>query len=349
MPSFSIGKSLRYLVRATLALLAVILLFEGIVRSLGLYRPVMYFQADSNYEWVIPGGTEIVSGLEGLGHTHYVADGEISTPYNDGADVLVFGDSHTEARQVDDKDKFVSIAETILRSRGRRLNLRNLGRSGADFADYVYFVQQARNRVPAPSAIVIQVDEEDFDWHAFDPERVNSFAWAPDDKLTLVHRSPPTDKWALRWWERIVLLYPLRERWNLIRERWNPPVPQPKRKVAPEAEIQKSVAAEAELMDEAAEGIPLLILRTSYLPYVAPPHSPAAVTFNTLRKVEPWPVIDPAEDFVRLREQDHRDVRTFWNTLPEQSHLNKYGHAIVGRDLAEGLEDLLSPRTVARQ
>jgi lysophospholipase L1-like esterase len=326
---------------------AVLLLFEGVVRTLGLYRPSMYFQADTNYEWVIPGGTDIVSGLEGWGHTHYLADGEIATPYKDGAEVLVFGDSHTEGRQVDDDEKFVSVAETILRREGRQVNLRNFGRSGADFADYVYFVQQAVKRGPRPAAIVIQVDEEDFDWHAFDSARVNFFAWDAHGKLTLVHHSPRADKWTLRWWERIVLLYPLRERWNLLRDQWNPTAPTPRRRPAPEAEIERSVAAEAELMEQAAEGIPVLIVRTSYIPYVARPHSPPAVTFDTLRKVEPWPIVDPAPEFVRLRERDHIDVRTFWNTLPEQAHLNKYGNAIIGRELAEGLEKLPFPQVVA--
>jgi hypothetical protein len=349
MPYNLIGKGLRYAVQATLASLAVLLLFEGVVRTFGLYRPAMYYQADTSFEWVFLAGTNITYGIEGFGHSHYVADGEIATPYNNGPDVLVYGDSHTEARQVDDDRNFVSIAETILRARGRTLNLRNLGRSGADFADYVYFVQQAMNKSPKPRAIVVQVDEEDFDWHAFDSSRVNSFAWATDGKLTLVHRSMPGERWTYSWWERLSLPYPLRERWNLLRAQWNPPAPIPRKQAAPapQAEIERSVAAEAQLMAQAAQGVPVLILRTSYAPYIAPPHSPAAITFNALRNAEPWPIVDPAPEFVSLRDNGHRDVRTFWNTLPQESHFNTYGHAIIGRELADGLDKLLYPQSAA--
>ena len=77
-----------------------------------------------------PKGTIVRWGKEGFGTTRYSGDGEIATPFDEGMEVPVLGDSHTEAWQVDDRDKYVSIAETLLWQRHLRVNLRNLGLGG---------------------------------------------------------------------------------------------------------------------------------------------------------------------------------------------------------------------------
>ncbi|MDO9300398.1 MAG: hypothetical protein Q7T89_03405, partial [Anaerolineales bacterium] len=97
------------------------------------------------YEHFVPGlgivavdNAVTVWGVEGYGVTHYLSNGEISTPYQSEISVVVLGDSYTEAVQVNDDQKFVSVAENVLQERGLKMDLHNLGASGRSIADYVY-------------------------------------------------------------------------------------------------------------------------------------------------------------------------------------------------------------------
>jgi len=69
--------------------------------------------------------------------------------------VVVIGDSHTEALQVDDAAKFVSVAETELRRRWQLIDLDNLGFSGR-IADYIRLGPAVMSRY-RPVAVVIQL------------------------------------------------------------------------------------------------------------------------------------------------------------------------------------------------
>jgi hypothetical protein len=326
-----------YIVQALASVGVVLVLFEGAAAFLALNRVCLDEQPDDAYGWVVPAGVRVRWGSEGFGRTLYIADGEVATPHDEGIEVVVLGDSHTEAWQVDDQYKYVWVAETLLWQRGRRVNLRNLGRSGASFADYVYVVRQWRRRDPPPRAFVIQADEEDFDWHAFDPEQVNSFAWTPAGGLRLVHRTVPLTESRFPWWQRLSLVALATDRWTILRKNALPARGHQVENVG-ETERARTVTLEAQMLLEAANGVSVIFLRTSYRPYVSPPHSPAVVTFDALRKIPSVQVIDPAPQLVDFIQQNHRGVRTFSNALPEINHYNRDGHAIIGRRLADELE-----------
>jgi hypothetical protein len=53
-------------------------------------------------------GTHVLWGTESYGHTASSGDGEITTPFADGAPVVVIGDSHTEALSILDYAIFIT-------------------------------------------------------------------------------------------------------------------------------------------------------------------------------------------------------------------------------------------------
>lgn len=325
--------SLRYLARALAAVVTVAMLGEVAVRVFALGRD-RETKGDPDRGWVVPAGSVVRWGSEGWGTTHYVGDGEVETPRRgEGPTVAVLGDSHTEAYQVNDSQKFVSVAESLLWRRGKRLDLRNFGRSGCSFADYVWLTRAFRERL-RPAAFVIQLDEADFDGHAFDSRKANYFVARPDGRIELVHR--PTAPWASApsWREASHLANYVRYRIGLFSE-------QPGRQLStPPSGLSTadSVAQQAALLREAASGVPVILMRLPYSPYSSERRDLGWETFTALQRALPdWPLIDTSAEFRASRERGH-DPRTFWNSDPFGAHLNADGHAIAGRMLAAELE-----------
>lgn len=329
-----------YLWRTTAGILAVLLAGEFAIRALALSRR-RDVRIVPELGAVSPAGATVRWGAEGRGVTHYVGDGEIATPFSGGRTVIVLGDSHTEALQVDDREKYVSVAETILQGRGAAVDLRNFGRSGMSMADYVWLVPVMRRRFQ-PAALVIQIDEHDFDFHAFDRKARNHFVVRSPERIELVHAdegplAPAPVPSRLRLWDRLTRMSALldyaRYRYDLGRDRSaGAPAARP-----PDKEAALPVRPQAQLLREAAGDTPVILLRLPYAPYLPAETDP---TFRELRKDLPWRFLDPAAELLRSREAG-RDPRTFYNTPMGGGHLNADGHAIVARMLADELGNLL--------
>jgi hypothetical protein len=328
----------RYLITSLAAILAVLLLLEGTIRVLGLNWRILTRRPDPWIGTMYPAGTVVRWGKEGYGVTHYIADGEIATPFNQGMEILVLGDSHTEAFQVDDQDKYVSVAETLLWQRGCRVNLRNLGLGGLSFADYVYWVPQLRKQNRTFRAFVIQLSDDDFE-ASYDSTAINFFRRTSNGGLELVHRppDPSSDVWRNPWWSYIRLFDYLNERWYDLFTRTKKPRNE-KAPARPVSEITASVTAQVQMLSERLGDVPVIFLRAPKWPYADPPEDPTLIAFHTLQKAQPWPVIDPGEEMVRFYARTHRDPRTFFNGIPMNAHLNRYGQAILGQMLAERIE-----------
>jgi len=277
---------------------------------------------------VVAGGSVVRWGAEGWGTTHYIANGEIATPHSGGPGVLVLGDSHTEAFQVDDERKFVSVAERWLWQRGRRVDLRNFGRSGGSMADYVWLTRQLRENL-RPVAFVIQLEDGDFGPLAFDASRPNHFVMRPDGQLELAHASAPAEPPART---------PTLKMLAYAEERF-----QSDRKPASAAAVlsaRASVPLQVQLLREAAANVPVILLRLPYSPYAPTGSDAASGDFATLCRLLAWPCIDPAAEFLASRRRGH-DPRTFLNERPLEAHLNRDGHAIVVQLLADEIERVL--------
>ena len=183
------GRVAHYVLRAVIVFSAAVLALELGVRFL-VMGPGILFAPDADIGKVPTKGTHVLWGTEGFGRTNYVRNGEISTPFAGGPVVPVLGDSHTEAYHVNDSAKFVSIAETLLRQKGRVADFRNLGFSGGTLADYVQLGPSiiARHH---PAKVVIQLTAADFGPESFDTTRVNYFVRESSGSLALRHRNAP--------------------------------------------------------------------------------------------------------------------------------------------------------------
>lgn len=177
-PTLSVRKTLlmprgRRISLTVAGLVVTFCLLEGLVRFCVL-GPGTLFAADPDIGKVPMRGTHVLWGTEGYGRTAYSGNGEIATPFTGGPSVVVIGDSHTEALQVDDAAKFISVAETELRRRGQLLDLHNVGFSGGTIAAYVGLGPAVMSRY-RPVAVVMQLSSEDFGAETSDADHVNCF------------------------------------------------------------------------------------------------------------------------------------------------------------------------------
>jgi hypothetical protein len=306
-----------------------------------------------------------VWGVEGYGVTRFLANGEISTPYDSGLSVVVLGDSYTEALQVNDDQKYVSVAENILHERGQEVNLHNLGASGRCIADYVYiapFIQ----RTYAPEIIVLQVTETDFT-ESLDISRQNYFS-VNGASIELV-RNPNYYVFDLGLRN---MLYST-GLGSLANYKLTPVIKEQRLRLAMAAagreQAKKASAAgvdnvpasenlNSNELNSAVIGMQVNSLKEAYpgvkLVFFLIPSIPAIHEDNlilgdekddalaeTLGGFSDLPVLFPKDEFIDLYTVDGKLPRGFFNTLPGSGHLNADGNFAAGVALADYLEGLV--------
>jgi len=110
---------------------------------------------------------------EGFGESHRDRRGIRLSPHGctHCPQVLVIGDSYTDAFQVNDDQVFTAVAESMLAS-SKPVRLLNAGAAGASPADYL--VQAASNlRRFQPAWVVIELNADDLGPDAFHPDQVH--------------------------------------------------------------------------------------------------------------------------------------------------------------------------------
>lgn len=335
-------QSVRHAVKAGLWTLLALAGVEMFLR-IALYSPGITYVVDPDLGKTPTAGNVVVWGVEGHGVTHYVATGEIATPYTGGRNVVVLGDSHTEAFQVDDGRNYVSVAERLLREHGLEMDLHNLGFSGATLADFVSMAPVVRRRY-APELVVVQIGQSDFGSEGFDTTRMNHFV-LHGDSLQLV-RTPPVDsapaqgRWLRR---RLALVNYGYFRYDKIHA-----------KIAAGhaaggdaarvARMPDTTLLQLQALRDAYAGLRVMVLVLPDVPKISEHQivsddAEYAALVETVRGVSTWAVVDPLSGFRSLAAQ-RRLPRGFANTLPGDGHLNADGHAVIGARLAAQIESL---------
>jgi hypothetical protein len=329
-----------------IAWLFFVLLGFDLLIQVTLYSSVTYVY-EKGIQVPLPGETSI-RGLEGYGITHYNAHGEISTPFDDGTSVVVLGDSITEALQVPDNEKYVSVAETTVRQKGLTFNFHNLGKARMSIPYYISMQPEIEEQYH-PEYLVIQLSPQDFvgadGGDSFNPAQSNYFEVLSDGKLEIKHQD---DEYVQPWKYRLpeIVKYG-RERASLIIGNLKTQNTAPAYYRVGQSEVITSKARleqQLALLSEAYKTKKLIILLIAETPKIVQSklvfEDPQyAKLRQAAQSIPDWQVIDTEAEFSNLINQGHFP-RGFSNTTPSIGHLNSYGHQVVGKLLANKIEEM---------
>ncbi len=334
-------------VALTLALLEIIL-------RIVVFSVALRYIYDPAWGNLVTRGSFVHWAIEGSGTTHYAVDGEVATPFLDGTSMVVIGDSHTEARQVDDDQNFVSVAEQQLRQGGQRIDLHNLGQDGYTVPDYVYLAPLLEQRYQ-PAVTVIALWHNDFDVaRTFDSSRGNHFVLSTDGSLALKHTAAKNENtWSGNLRRSLTVVDYGLERFDSIkpgvvdrvRQLFNRPAPSVSRPQDPQTGSADVVALEVEALRKAYAGQRVVIVLIPTGPQledgrlVTDPPPDEAQLLILLRAVPEWRLVYPVDEFTRLAATGELP-HGFANSVPGTGHLNVAGHRIIGTFLAQTLKDL---------
>jgi lysophospholipase L1-like esterase len=347
---------IKYLIQAAFWIVIVLIGFEISLRYFvsGLTPEISF---DPVWGKLPVAGSVIMERTEGDGITHFFANGEVATPYQGGANIPVLGDSNTRALQVNDNQSYVSVAETMLRGKGIKVDLHNLGASGGTLADYTYWAPFVQSKYQ-PSIVVIQISTGDF-WGTGSGGYVmsnqgNYFIKNSDGTLKVIHK-PLLENYDLlrRIRGEFALLGYGSDRLTLFLQIYkNSQVSD----VADETQPSSNSSSLAQKLDDyraqlmalhtAFQGQRVIILGLPYYPLISGDQialgdNDYSLLLDQARRYGDWQVLDPLSAFQALWLQDHKLPRGFTNTVPGVGHLNADGHALVGQLLADKIEEML--------
>ncbi|MEM8857060.1 MAG: hypothetical protein AAGD96_01980 [Chloroflexota bacterium] len=311
--------------------------------------PPIRYGYDEDWGYYPDQGTFIIWGSEGYGVNWFGTYGEQTTPNNNGPNIVVLGDSHTESHQVGYDQNFVSIAENELVNNGFTYNLRNHGKAYSSVADYIYLAPVVEE-IYSPELVVIQLSVQDFFKNeVYDKNKVNHFVAGGSEKspsLELVHNPPPfNDHWLGKIMQNTVLLVQGTKQKRLLFDGGgNQPA-------ATEQAGSSKVATDVidtqlDMLQEAYAGSDLIIILLPYTPLI----NGDEVVFeedifidllNRFDNYPEWRVINPSTEFDQLYIETGTLPRGFSNSSPGTGHLNRDGHEVVGALLAEQIDKVL--------
>ncbi|MEW5939296.1 MAG: hypothetical protein AB1750_06530 [Chloroflexota bacterium] len=344
---------LRYWSRVAAWSLGILLAFELVIRFFVMRLPPHVYEAE--WGFVPVPNSSSVQGREGFGALHYLADGEIRTPFEGGRVAVVMGDSTVQAAQVNDDVNFISLAETELRARGLDVDLRNLGRAERTVADHV-FVAPAVNAKYAPEVVIIQVSPASFSL-AWDPAKENHFADLGNGEIELVHE----DRSAQAANDNLVfasgLLSFFNFRWQVTSQglaaryaEWIPGAVAAQEPPAGEGvSFESQVAPQVQALKDAYPHSQIVFLVVPYTPSIEYDGSQKLswvsgedqALANLLAKEPGVRVIYVRDEFRKYYERNHALPRGSFNSAFNFGHLNRDGHIVVAQALVEALEEIL--------
>ncbi|MBI9036249.1 MAG: SGNH/GDSL hydrolase family protein [Bacteroidales bacterium] len=300
------------------------------------------------FGYVFPKNSFYLWEKEGLGITHYDGPpGEIRTPFTDGENIILLGDSFIEGLQVSDNQKFASVAEISLRQDGYGVNLRNFGHSGCAMADYVSLIYGYKE-LYEPSLIVIQLGDNDF-IESFSSSKTNYFL-LEDSEIIGIHHSNEmagdyevansiSNNFRLMLWKQYG-----KEKFNQIIE--NRPSESRKRSIPEEFDVELS-KQQMDLLLKAADGTPIVFVLIPHAPKISGNEIIMDDKDHEVLKeflIEYYPevtIVDSLPKFQELTESGYLPMGFFNSTTPGWGHLNVNGNKVVGELLAETIEGVI--------
>lgn len=342
----------KYLIQSAAWILLVLIFVEIALRVL-IYNPP-FEKSRTNWAGDLPAeGALILTADEGFGLTWYQKWGEVQTPYTDNRDdnnIIILGDSHTEALEVGSADTFSSVAENVLRKEGYDADIHNMGHKKLALSDHISWIPAYRE-LYRPQVIVVQLTSLDFA-ESFNTVQYNYFEAKPDGTLKIVSKFDLSSGFVQKkrtfynFQPQILSLGS--SRYALMKAKKSGyvlevPVDNP-------AESAKKFQLEMadqqiELLLQASRGTQLVVVLLPFAPYGTKAGIETAdPAYQQMKKfLSQYPeiiIVDPLSEFQKLAASGHMP-RGFYNTQPDEGHLNIYGHEIVGNLLAQTLEEIL--------
>jgi lysophospholipase L1-like esterase len=298
-------------------------------------------------------GTFYFQAVEGNGTTYYVANDEIETPNTNGLSVVVIGDSFTEGYQVNDNEKYVSVASNLLIERGIDAKLHNFGKSSQKLADdiwlFKYIYQQYK-----PQIAVFQISTNDLiSENNSTNNKINFFEKQTDGSLQIQHQ--PIAKQSQNELFRFIIRNSSIVGYGEIRFDSIKRLYLDKYLTSQNTELasidtinlinEQTILNKISILKNATAGVKLVIILAPPFPFIKKgmvildnPQYDELVSF--LRNIPDLVVIDPSTAFIDLVNNNHFPSG-FDNSPIGIGHWNKNGNAIVGQLLADELQKII--------
>lgn len=345
-----INKITAYLIPMHLWILLVLLVMEIALRII-IYNPPFNSVRTNWFGWAVPQGSYTLWGKEGYAITRFSGKipGEIQTPFEGGEDILVLGDSFTEALQVPNDQKYASVAESILYRDGYNFDLHNLGDSGLAMADYVSRIPKYKT-LYNPKAIIVQLKTNDF-IEAFNKEQHNYFVAKNSQIVDIIHTEKIKGKFSVADTLSPNFIFTLWEhgqgRFGALKKEQKTTPPALQTSDATLTEIQQFDAnlakQEMNLLLEASDEVPLILIVLPSAPRISGGHmeinDPEHESLMSFLSNYPQVIlVDPLAEFQNLALSGYLPMGFFNSTNPGSGHLNRYGHEILGKLVAQTIE-----------
>jgi hypothetical protein len=292
---------------------------------------------------------EVRQYYEGMAVAHFGPDAQRLTGNAEVAaapNILILGDSHVEALQVNDQQTMGAVLEGLARSAKAPVNVRQYGWSSA--AAPLYVVEAPKLLAQwQPSKVVIVMTPGDLAQAFYGPQRLKLLA---DGKPELINEPQPApagwrNKIGPPVISRSVLAYHLYRSVAMMRERAQAPAEfVPSEVLEPGAEA--AALASVKIL-KAAYGTRLLIV---YDPFISGLHAEPADTGEmeaamlTACRQEQVECVFTRDALTQDRITEQRFSRGFNNTSPGTGHWNATGHSIVANVIWESLRVKLAGR-----
>lgn len=331
MAAVSLGRTVLALLRVAVGVALALIAFEPLARLYydfpGVDEPGIgpVPAAGSQVRWCVEGCASSTWQAHGVRHPQ---------PYQPvHPDVIVLGDSNTEALQVGDDEVYTARLE---RSLGGTQVL-NLGRSGFSAADYLGLAERNK-RLFEPRWTVITLKDEDFEGierGSYDFARRNGALTTKE-----LPRVPMSGRFELL--RRHLALYSFAVfRWHQLvaAAQSEPPIftagssPAPPKPKAPMASVQEILAALSQAYDGRVTFV--FLARPSPSPSLEPPPA-VELEFDAACAELAASCVNPRARFRPLVDAGTPPYG-FSNSTPNSGHLNAVGHAALADALAQEL------------
>jgi lysophospholipase L1-like esterase len=343
----SLKTSLVFLLKLVFVTLLALILWEVTLSNVYFKRPV---SVNDPIFGRIPGPGLYVEGKEGFARSHIGDHGLRVMPTfetaPDAKNVLLLGDSFTQAAHVPAKQTFAWLLQEQL---GSNYNVTNAGREGSS-PNYYLGLSESIKELFAPDVVVIQLNISDFTYDAFDPKQDLYFVRTAQGfelrrNESFVSRSPISTRFdALKKFLNFSSLRLALTKLDGERRRDQEFYAA---ETKSESELQDDEAAfiDYALKElKATYGDPILV----YLPVIdyfdpesaAPDFTEQQLQLATQKAGVRY--ISMRGEFLRFYQDEHQIATGFANTMPGTGHLNPAGHKLVAKQIYQMITEELA-------